>query len=78
MEIMQLGRMKQDLNPERWDAFNVALEKFYASLPADLTILPDGVTVDWSGSFTLPLGSQYGTVRRNQQVICPLHRIRGV
>ncbi len=53
MTVMQVSRMKQDLTPDRQKAFYAELETFYASPPADLTMISDYVTVDQSRSFTL-------------------------
>lgn len=53
MNFMQVSRMKQNLTLNQKKAFNDALERFYASPPADLTVVADYVAVDDSCSFTL-------------------------
>ena len=53
MKVMQVSRVKGDLSPPQEEAFQLALQKFYASPPGDLVIAADYVTVDRSRSFTL-------------------------
>ena len=53
MTFMQISRMKKNLAPDEQKAFSAELERFYASPPADLTVVADYVAVDDSCSFTL-------------------------
>lgn len=53
MRIMQVSRMKKNLSPDAYRAFQAELERFYAAPPEDLTIVSDHVAVDNSCSFTL-------------------------
>ena len=53
MTFMQVSKMKKNLTADEQKAFSAELDRFYASPPADLTVVADYVAVDDSCSFTL-------------------------
>jgi len=68
MTFMQVSKMKKNLAADGQKAFSAELDRFYASPPADLTVVADYVAVDESRSFTL---LEVSSLKRLHQINAP-------